>query len=305
MSATTGHPPDIVLRLQRDDAAWPDAAPSTGGWQHREKTETAFAPPEGAASLYDGQVMHARMKPKAHRFTYEVYSLLIDIGALPAAGSSSLFFSVNRFNLLSFHQKDHGPGDGTPLFEYACELLMDAGLPTRPTRILLLCYPRVLGHTFNPIAVYFAYDAASRLVGVIYEVRNTFGDMHTYVAPVAAGELSEAGLRQERDKLFHVSPFMDMQMRYRFRIRPPADDIAFRILESDPEGPILAATFMGRRTNLTNASALAAFFRIPLLTLKVVGGIHWEATKLWFKGVRFVSRPPPPPKTSVGGVFRE
>jgi uncharacterized protein len=304
MSAATGHTPEIVLRLQRNDAARPDDTPSTGGWKHRGKAK-ALVPPESPASLYDGQVMHARMKPKMHRFTYSVYSLLIDIGALQAARKSSLFFSINRFNLLSFHEKDHGPGDGAPLLDYACKLLTEAGLPARPTRILLLCYPRVLGHTFNPIAVYFAYDSAAELVGVIYEVRNTFGDMHTYVAPVAAGELSEAGLRQERDKLFHVSPFMDMRMRYRFRIRPPADDLAFRILESDPEGPILAATFIGRRTNLTNASALAAFFRIPLLTLKVVGGIHWEATKLWFKGIRFFSRPPPPPKTSVGGVFRE
>ena len=136
-------------------------------------------------------------------------------------------------------------------------------------------------------------------------MRNTFGEMHTYVAPIMDGELTEAGLRQERDKLFYVSPFMEMGMRYRFRIRPPGPDIALRILENDAAGPILSASFIGRHTNLTTASLLSAFFRVPLMTLKVVGGIHWEAMKLWFKGIRFVTRPPPPPPVSVGGVMQD
>jgi DUF1365 family protein len=264
-----------------------------------------FHPPEGPAALYDGQVMHARMKPKAHRFTYSVYSLLIDLDRLDEAAIASVAFSVGRFNLISFYEKDHGPGDGTPLAAHARTLFRRAGLAAVPSRILLLCYPRVLGFTFNPIAVYFAYDQTGDLIGVIYEVRNTFGEMHTYVAPVVAGELTEAGLRQEREKLFYVSPFMDMRMRYRFRIRPPGADLALRILENDAEGPILSASFIGRHTNLTTASLLSAFFRIPLLTLKVVGGIHWEAMKLWFKGIRFVTRPPPPPPVSVGGVMQD
>jgi uncharacterized protein len=265
----------------------------------------ALSPPDSAAALYDGQVMHARMKPKAHRFTYRVYSLVIDIGRLDEAADLSRFFSVGRFNLLSFREADHGPGDGSPLLPYARKLLREAGLAQEPARILLLCYPRVLGYTFNPIAVYFAYDVGGQLTGMIYEVRNTFGEMHTYVAPVMAGELSEAGLRQQRSKLFYVSPFMDLAMTYRFRVRPPAADIALRILETDDTGPILSASFIGGHTTLTNRSVLAAFFRTPFMTLKVVGGIHWEAMKLWFKGIRFVSRPPAPPAISVNGAFRD
>lgn len=249
--------------------------------------------------------MHARMKPKAHRFTYAVYSLLIDLDRLDEAARASFAFSIGRFNLLSFHEKDHGPGDGAPLAAHARRLFAQAGMAARPARILLLCYPRVLGFTFNPIAVYFAYDGDDALIGVIYEVRNTFGEMHTYVAPVLAGELGEAGLRQEREKLFYVSPFMDMRMRYRFRIRPPGADIAFRILENDAEGPILSASFIGRHTDLTTASLFSAFFRMPLMTLKVVAGIHWEAMKLWFKGIRFFTRPSPPPPVSVGGVMQD
>jgi uncharacterized protein len=262
-----------------------------------------FTPPAAAAVLFDGSVMHARMKPKTHRFTYKVYSLLVDVDRLDAAHRLSRFFSIGRLNLLSFRPDDHGDGGKRPLGDHVRDLLAKAGLAERPERIMLMCYPRVLGFTFNPISIYFAYDAAERLIGLVYEVRNTFGEMHTYVAPLLDGELSEAGVRQERNKLFYVSPFMDMPMRYRFRIRPPADDIAIRILETDADGPILAATFVGKRTELTTWSALAAFFRVPLMTAKVVGGIHYEAMKLWFKGIRFVARPAPPPPASAADRY--
>jgi DUF1365 family protein len=260
-------------------------------------------PPAAAAVLYHGQVMHARMKPKPHRFAYGVYALLIDIDRLGEAGRQSRLFSVGGPNILAFRPEDHGDAGRTPLGAHARKLLRESGLAAEPARIKLLCYPRVLGFVFNPISIYFAYGASGDLVGVIYEVRNTFGDMHTYVAPVAAGELTEAGLRQEREKLFHVSPFMDMRMRYRFRIRPPSNDVALRILETDAEGPILSATFIGKCTELTSLSALAAFCRIPLLTMKVVAGIHYEAMKLWFKGIRFFARPAPPPAASASGRF--
>jgi uncharacterized protein len=266
-------------------------------------TPIIFTPPAAAAQLYRGQVMHARMKPKVHRFTYSVFTLLIDVGRLEEAHRAAKLFSVNRFNLFSFRESDHGGQDGSSLFEHACAALSQAGLEAKPARVMLLCYPRVLGHTFNPLSVYYAYDASDQLIGMIYEVRNTFGDMHTYVCPLRAGELTEAGLRQTRAKLFYVSPFMDMPMTYHFRLRPPGDDLAVRILETDAAGPILSATFHGHRRPLTSASILAAFLSIPLMTLKVVSGIHYEAMKLWFKGMRFYSRPEPPPPLSVDGQF--
>ncbi|MGL5138186.1 MAG: DUF1365 domain-containing protein [Beijerinckiaceae bacterium] len=262
-----------------------------------------FAPHEEPAALYRGLVTHARMKPKVHRFAYGVYALSIDIDRLDEANRRSRFFSVGRLNLLSFYESDHGqPGKG-PLAAQVRDAFQRANLPEPPARILLVCYPRVLGFTFNPIAVYFAYDTAGGLVGVLYEVRNTFGEMHSYVAPIANGELTEAGLRQTRRKLFYVSPFMDMAMTYRFRLRPPSDDVALRILETDAEGPILSACFVGKHTSLTTTAALSAFCAFPLMTLKVVAGIHWEALKLWLKGVRLVNRPAPPPATSINGAF--
>ncbi len=254
-----------------------------------------FAPPAGAAWLYPGDVMHARMKPKAHRFAYKVFCLLIDLDRLDAASAGARLFSVGRFNLLSFRESDHGAeAKDAPtghLRRYIDRLLAPAGIDASGGKVLLLCYPRLLGFAFNPISVYFVYDRAGACVALVYEVRNTFGEMHTYVCPIEAGQASAAGIRQERDKRFYVSPFMGPRMRYRFRILPPGERVNVRILETDAEGPVLAATFTGMRRDLTSAAILKACLMMPLMTLKVVAGIHWEALKLWFKGIEFHNRP--------------
>lgn len=269
--------------------------------------QAPFAPPDGAAWLYPGDVMHARMKPKPHRFAYKVFCLLIDLDRLDAAHTMSPLFSVGRFNLLSFNESDHGPCHRDPpqghLRDYVDQLLAEAGLDAAHGRVLLLCYPRLLGFAFNPISVYFIYDRAGEPVALIYEVRNTFGEMHTYVCPVLDGQLSAAGIRQERDKRFYVSPFMAQQMRYRFRILPPGERVHVRILETDPDGPILAATFTGKRQSLTSAAIVKACVTMPLMTLKVVAGIHWEAAKLWLKGIEFYNRPARPEPVSFHDSF--
>lgn len=259
-----------------------------------------FPAPGDAASLFRGTVMHARLKPVGHRFRYDVFNLLIDLDRLDEADRASALFSVNRPNLLSFVERDHGARDGSSLRAHAGRLLAEAGVDLTGGRVLLLCYPRILGAVFNPLSIYFGYRADGALAGVIYEVRNTFGEHHSYVAPVRPGELGPAGLRQERDKLFYVSPFNRMAMRYAFRMRPPTDEIAVRILETDAEGPVLSATFNGRRKPLTTLSLLSAWAAAPLLTAKVVGGIHWEALRLWLKGMRLQPRPAAPPPISFG-----
>ncbi|MBY0613666.1 MAG: DUF1365 domain-containing protein [Beijerinckiaceae bacterium] len=265
---------------------------------------TMFPPPEGVAWIYSGRVMHARLKPKAHRFNYGVYNLLIDLDRLDEANRLSWAFSVNSLNILSFFEHDHAAPGEPGARAQADRLLRDAGLSTRAARILLLCYPRVLGFVFNPISVYFAYDAEDRLTALIYEVRNTFGQRHSYVALVEDGQLTEAGLRQERDKRFYVSPFMEMQQRYCFRVLPPGERLAIRILEHDAQGPILAATFHGWQKPLGTPSVLASFVSVPLLTLKVVAGIVYEAAKLWLKGLRPTPRPAPPEFASYNDLKR-
>ena len=246
---------------------------------------------EAAASLYIGEVMHARLKPIGHRFSYRVMSLLIDLDRLDAADRQSALFGVNRAALYSFHEADHGPRDGSSLRQYAQRRAAEHGVNLTGGRIELLCYPRLLGFGFNPLSVYFCYRAGGELGLMIYEVRNTLGDIHSYVLPVRHGEFSNAGLRQQQEKLFYVSPFIEMAMRYHFRVSLPRERVKLRILETDREGPLLAATFIGTRRGLTNAALLRAFFGLPLATFKIVAAIHWEALRLWLKGARLVNRP--------------
>ncbi|MGJ5180409.1 DUF1365 domain-containing protein [Bradyrhizobium oligotrophicum] len=245
---------------------------------------------DAAAALYVGDVMHARMRPTTHRFQYRVMSLLIDLGRLADADRQSALFGVNRRALYSFHERDHGPRDGSSLQAYAQSCASDHGIDLTGGRVLLLCYPRLLGYVFNPLSVYFCHRSDGTLALMIYEVRNTFGEIKPYVLPVGPGELTTAGLRQAQDKTFYVSPFIDMAMRYHFRVTPPASNVKLRILETGTDGPVLAATFSGRRRALTSRSLLAAFVALPLVTLKVFGAIHWEALRLWTKGVRLVPR---------------
>lgn len=244
-----------------------------------------------AALLYRGTVMHARMKPKQHRFSYRVASLLIDLDRLDEADRQSRLFGVNRRALYSFREADHGPRDGTSLRDHAQRCAAREGVDLSKGRVRLLCYPRLFGYVFNPLSVYFCDDAAGKLALIIYEVRNTFGEMQSYVLPVRDGEMSQAGLRQQQDKQFYVSPFIEMGMRYHFRLSPPADDVKLRILETDAEGPLLAATFHGRRQTLSTVALLRMFASLPLMTLKIMAAIHWEALRLWAKGIRLAARP--------------
>jgi uncharacterized protein len=246
---------------------------------------------DNAAALYFGDVMHARLKPMGHRFSYRVMSLLIDLDRLGEADRLSPLFAVNRPALYSFREADHGKRDGSSLRAYAQGCAAERGIDLTGGRVLLLCYPRLLGFTFNPLSVYFCYRADGALALLIYEVRNTFGDTHAYALPVRPGETSDAGIRQQQEKLLYVSPFVEMAMRYHFRISPPGEQVKLRILETDRDGPLLSATFNGRRKPLTTAALLRSFFALPLVTLKIVAAIHWEALRLWLKGARLVPRP--------------
>jgi uncharacterized protein len=254
-------------------------------------TQAGMPSDAAAAALYFGEVMHARLKPIGHRFSYRVMSLLIDLDRLSEADRQSALFGVNRAALYSFHEADHGRRDGAPLRAYVQRCAAKHDIDLTGGQVRLLCYPRLFGYTFNPLSVYFCYHADGRLALVIYEVRNTFGDIHAYVLPVKSGEISAAGIRQQQDKLFYVSPFVEMTMRYHFRISPPGETVKLRILETDREAPLLAATFHGRRCALTTRALLRAFFALPLVSLKIVTAIHWQALRLWLKGARLVPRP--------------
>ena len=257
----------------------------------RDSTST----PPWASGVYAGTVMHRRTRPRRHKLSYKVYSFVLDLDELPTLGRDLPGFGYNRFNLLSFHDCDHGPGTDTPLRPWVEHHLLQAGIDIAGGPIRLMCYPRVAGYVFNPLSVFFCYrrtDTGEQLVAVLYEVTNTFKERHTYLFPVH--DFVDGTVRQSCEKRLYVSPFIAMDMTYHFRVRPPGDTLSVAIHETDQDGTLLFASFSGTRRELSRSSALGSFLAFPLLTLKVIGGIHWEALKLWLKGVPLVHRPSPP-----------
>jgi uncharacterized protein len=245
-----------------------------------------------ASGLYPGSVVHIRRRPRTHRLSYKIFSLLLDLDELDSLDQKLRWFSLNRFNLFSFYSSDRGDRSGRKLRVQVEAAMTAAGLVPDGGPIRLLTMPRVLGWGFNPLSIFFCYNTSSALTAILWEVDNTFGERHGYLIPV--GETEGGTIRQACAKRLYVSPFMDMDLDYSFNVRPPGEKLAVTINVSDEAGLLLIARHVASRVELTDAALLRAFFSLPLLTLRVVGGIHWEALKIWLKGVRLRPRPPPP-----------
>ena len=240
-----------------------------------------------ASALYVGSVIHHRLAPRAHRFRYRLYWLLIDLDELPQLNARLKLFGHNRRALFSLRDRDHGDGSATPLRAQVQALLARAGIHIDGGPIRLLTTPRTLGYAFNPISVYFCHSPDGALAAIVYEVHNTFGERHSYALPVEnAGKI-----RQACAKTFFVSPFLPMGMRYAFRVRPPGERLTLAIRAGGEQGASLRAALTGERRELTDAALAQAGLAIPAIGLKTTAAIHWEAARLWLKGVRFLGRP--------------
>lgn len=250
-----------------------------------------------APLIFFGRVMHARLRPKSNVFSYRVWFLRVPLSALDRLAGP--LFSIDRLNLFSLRTRDHGPRDGSPWLPWIRWLLADHGLHAADGEVWLQCFPRVLGYAFNPVSFWLCHDREGRLRAVLCEVNNTFGERHNYLLahedqrPIAPGD--ELGAR----KVFHVSPFCAVAGGYRFRFDTDPAATRVRIDYHDPLGRLLITTVSGVARPLASGTLLQAFFAYPLMTGAVIARIHWQALRLWLKGVPLFSKPLPPARETT------
>ena len=252
---------------------------------------TALAAPNQAL-LGTGVVRHRRLRPSVHAFAYPTYFLMLPMRSLRRQPSAVL--ARNRFGLLSFHDKDHGDGRADAL-AWLDEVLLNEGVldvsDEAGGEVWLHTYPRVLGYAFMPVSFWHCQRADGSLAAVVVEVNNTFGERHCYLL---TGPQLAYGRELQARKVFHVSPFCDVQGGYRFRFMRTADRTVARVDHDDDAGPLLQTSVSGHLQALTGPALRAAFFGMPLMTLGVILRIHWHAIQLWLKRVPFFSKPSAP-----------
>ena len=237
--------------------------------------------------IYSGNVVHKRFKPKVHYFKYKVFSLLIDLSEIESMEKNLKIFSFNKFNIISFYNKDHGARDGSSIKDWVINNLKKNNIDTNNVKIKLLCYPRIFGYVFNPLSVFYIYDKNLNLISILYEVKNTFGEQHTYIFKTG---IRHNLLQHMCKKKFHVSPFIEMNCIYFFRLLKPGNKISVIIDQNDEDGKILYASQDGIKSDLTNVNLIKSYLKHPLMTFKIILAIHFEAFRIWTKGIKFINK---------------
>ena len=251
--------------------------------------------------FYQGTVFHRRLVRPEYQFRYRVFNLLLDIDSIEQLARKLWLFSYNRFNIFSFYDKDHLPATycqtgGDTLRTWVLQGLAAHGIDLQGGSIQLFCYPRVLGFVFNPLSVWYCRDAEGALRAIICEVRNTFGERHCYLLRAPNNDPIEWSRVHEHPKKFHVSPFLPVSGRYAFRFSEPGDQLDIGIVWSDDSQRAMIATQRMKEEALTDWNLFKSFVLVPLMTLKVVFAIHWQALKIWIRRGQFHKKPTPPSK---------
>jgi DUF1365 family protein len=237
--------------------------------------------------IYNGFVTHRRFTPLRHYFSYKTFSILFDLDELVELDKKITFFSLNKFNLYSFYNKDHGKRDGGNLKNWVKESLNKYNLSLNISKVKLLCFPRIFGYAFNPLSVFYCYDGI-QLKAILYEVKNTFNEQHTYIFVV---DKNSKIISQSCDKKFYVSPFIEMETFYSFRLSVPDKNLKILIKQTNSlNKKVLVACQFGKKQSLSTNQLVINFFLHPLMTLKIIVSIHFEALRLWKKGAIFRKR---------------
>jgi hypothetical protein len=231
--------------------------------------------------------MHQRLAPKVHHFQHDIFMFYLDLDELETLARTIPLFGYNRKNVYSFRDADHEPAGAHPLKERLLAFLRSRGVDPGPLgRVMLLTLPRVFGYVFNPVSIYYCFDAEGAPVCSVAEVGNTFREMKLYL--LRRGDMEAGGLfRKRTPKHFYVSPFSSLDLSFDFRLRVPGDTLDIKIDDHDGADKTLLSTLAGRRAALNNRNLAWFTLKYPLVTLKVIFLIHWHALWLWLKGVPF------------------
>jgi DUF1365 family protein len=244
-------------------------------------------------ALLIADISHARTRPKRNAFCYHAYYLSVPLEQI-ASLAKLKGFGVNRSHFFAFHDKDHGACDGSSLDGWIRNILHQWHIPA-DGQVTLVTMPRLLGYGFNPVSFWFCEDKQGQLRAVLSEVNNTYGQRHCYLSfhadkrPIMEGDLLRA------EKIFYVSPFIEISGYYEFRFAYRPDKIGVWINYFDQDGLMLTTSMTGKRIALTTGQLWRCFFRYPMVTFKVIALIHYQAFQLWRKGLRFLNRPASPP----------
>ena len=235
--------------------------------------------------IYNGVVTHKRFKPVKHFLKYKTFSFFIDLDEIEKLDKNNIIFSFNRFNIFSFYNSDHGDRDGKSLKNWVMDNLIKFKISENINKIKLLCYPRIFGYVFNPLSIFYCYQN-EKLKVIFYEVKNTFNEQHTYIFRVNDSNI----VTQKCKKKFYVSPFMNMDTYYNFRLLNPDDKLSVSIEQTDKKDTILNAVQTGERKDFNLKQLVVNFFKYPLMTIMIISAIHFEALLLWKKGAIYRKR---------------
>ncbi len=249
--------------------------------------------------LYECTVMHRRISPKEHRFVYRIFLFCIDLDELQRISRRIPFFSHNSPNLYSLRDEDYFLLSSGGLRLNVEAFLESEGFAEKPARILLLTLPRLLGYTFNPVSIFYCFDMSDRPLCSVVQVGNTFGELKPFFVPLVT---EKTVFHRRATKNFYVSPFSDLDLVFDFRFDLPGDRLGVWINDFAGSDKTLVSSLTGRRLELNAANLAWLSLKYPLITLKVIGLIHWEALRLWWKRIPFRLKETRPDLQT--GVFR-
>ena len=239
--------------------------------------------------LFSNVVMHQRLIPLKHRFQYSLISLYLNYDELKSLEKKISFFSYNKFNIFSFYEKDHGYRDNSSLKKFVTDILTKNAIKFKKIKFSILCFPRIFGYVFNPLSVIFCFDS-DILIAILYEVKNTSNEQHTYCFTSKEKKIKSI-YKHQCKKMFYVSPFIEMKCYYKFSTRIPSNKLSFLIEQFNFKNEkILVAAQNGKKIEFTSLTIIKSLFKNPLMTFKVILGIHYQALQIFFKGGKYYSR---------------